>query len=141
MRTQRAHLVLCVLAFAHAVFGGVGSAGALCLGGGHEHAASENSQSCEMECAHGAGRLIPAGAEEAPDDCGCVDAEYSLGALDTLTRSDEHDLGGVGLDAVSGWAVDAVGATVSWTGPPARAWLDRGVEQRLAVVTTTRLRL
>ncbi len=141
MPRRYAHLALCLLIALHAVYGGVGGVGVLCLGGGHEHLPAEDVASCERVCEHGAGRILPAADPASAEDCDCVDAEFSVSEFSSLPRTDECPAPSFELAQVDAWVVTTMGASVSWTGPPTPAWFDPAGAQRLALVSSTRLLL
>ena len=123
------------------LFGTVAGAGAICLGGGHEHPEEAVSKSCELDCGHASGRApFPSMVEESHNDCSCVDIDFSISELLTaLTRVGSTSTPPPLLVTSE---VMLVGHC-DW-GPtrflrPVPSWFDPGGTQRVTHLATTRL--
>jgi hypothetical protein len=88
---QKLTTILLLTAIAvQAIFGGLNDSVAICLGGGHEHEATEVVVHCEFECSHHSEWPTPIVEGEDVEDCSCTDVEISLITL--LTNPKDNDV-------------------------------------------------
>ena len=141
MHNRSLAIFLTMLISFQAVYGGLGGAVVLCLGGGHEHEPSETAELCELACGHEDVITGPVSIDDQHgEDCPCVDLEVELVELLSLPRFDCDSMQSVFAQPAPAWIVAELGHGLSWTGPPAMPqWFDPSGSQRLAIVSSTRL--
>ncbi len=132
-------IVLSVFVALHAIAGGAGGMAIFCLGGGHEHSAAEVDH-CQSTCGHDAAWPLPVPASDQDHDCGCTDVTllaHELLALpwsqSVLVPAPEHF---TTFDGNSAVRQSMLGYPGQPTPPPE---LCSGIEQRLAIIASTRL--
>lgn len=121
--------------------GGLGAAGTICLGGGHEHPIEDVAQSCELGCSHASSFIVfLAPVEDNHTGCNCVDIELSISELmTTLPRLEANAVPDVFLLPVTQVTLPLIDWGASpWRSQPPK-WFDPGGTQRISDISTTRL--
>jgi hypothetical protein len=123
------------------LFGVVAGAGAICLGGGHEHPQDAATENCDLDCSHANRSMpLPAPVGEPHGDCSCVDLDLSIAELlIPLPRLDTEALTDVLLPPVELVAITLLEPEYLFRPKPVPKWFDPGGTQRIADLSTTRL--
>lgn len=72
-------ILLATAILMQSMLGSFAAAGAICLGGGHDHSQETTASSCALSCSHAVSTgVMPTAVEDVHDDCGCVDIELAF---------------------------------------------------------------
>lgn len=133
------HILIAAAVAFQSLLGTVGSAGVVCLGGGHEHPEQSLVQDCELDCSHtSTGTPLPTPVGEKHSDCGCVDIDFSVSEfLNNFHRVENPTTPGFILttsDFTSIRYCDTIRVL-----PTTPNWFDPGGSQRVTLLSTVRL--
>ncbi len=136
-------ILLAALISYQALFGGMSSAIAICLGGGRQHELVDKPTEAAEACEHADGSPWLASTEDHQPDCGCIDIKLGLIETLDLPRSQSGSPLLLSVQSAPAWVVTELGHGLSWTGPPALPllWFGLGGTQRLMIISSTRLLL
>jgi len=139
--TKAFSILLALAVVFQSLLGGLGAAGTICLGGGHEHPAGDITQSCELDCSHASSFMVlPAPVEDNHTSCSCVDIELSVSEqLTTPPRLEVNAVPEVLLLPIAQVTLPLVDWGSSPWSSHAPSWFDPGGIQRIADISTTRL--
>lgn len=123
------------------VFGSLQGSVMICLGGGHEHAATEVVKHCDLACTHHSEWPTPAAQDEHHGDCACTDFELNLIVLLMTPLTNDHELDLASIPAGIRTFAMQQEPTTPPRAPPRTARDDPGAMLRLATICSTRLQV
>ena len=135
------HILIAAAVAFQSLLGTVGSAGVVCLGGGHEHPEQSLVQDCELDCSHtSTGTPLPTPVGEKHSDCGCVDIDLSFSEFLNNFHRVENPITPGFVFAPSDFA--SIGyCDIIRVLPTTSYWFDPGGSQRVTHLSTVRLRV